>query len=250
MPLIKVVDFGIYTDIPTLEQVRQMYDDGVRGAIIGLCHGTSFNHKAGAQLDACASRLMVAGYSFVAYPGGYNPRVSVSQSKALIGDERWRKLKFLAIDLEHSVNAWGNPQDVMNEAISETIFNEKRAIIYSAKWAWDRFYPLARLPNEYGWFANYNDQETLVQPYPFGGITKWIGHQYKGSTLYKGLNVDLNVFDEEFFRGGVTTMPTPDDYLNAIKVTSEATSALAKKQKPPKAVSDALQYLTKLWYPS
>jgi len=247
MELIKAVDFGVYTGVPTLMQVDQMYNDGVRLAIIGLWHGTSKNPKAQAQLAVCRQRFHIAGYSFPSYVGGLSPEATIHVSRDIAGGY-WNDFKFLALDYEHTLDPrWGTIQDQIKAAVQACFDANMRPIIYTGAWAWEPFYgAVPSVQNIPLWYANYNNQQNVMPP-TFGGFKQAVGHQYAGSTTYFGLNVDLNVFDKEFVEMRGNDMASCNDYLRVITILNKAATAIAKQQKPDATTVAELKFLATLW---
>jgi hypothetical protein len=82
----------------------------------------------------------------------------------------------------------------------------KRTAIYSARWFWssigDPKWPWLRAYDI--WAADYDGDPFLGTTALFGpwSVTDVIGKQYRGSTDIGGVQVDLNVFAEGFFKEG------------------------------------------------
>ena len=186
--MIKAVDLSNWSAIPTPAQVQCLKDQGYSHAFVGSSFGSVWRQ----QIAALEKGGMVVGeYMFPEH---------VHDT-----DRDWW------LDIERSPGTTVTQQTVraaINDAVNKPkgIYSNRTAFVDCIGFDW-------RIKQEYEWLAcwdaNYGD---LPRPFiPFGGFTieDRIITQWAGSTNLCGLNVDLNVMEDE-------DMPLTEDDLNKI----------------------------------
>lgn len=173
----RAVDFANYSAIPTPDQVRCWIDQGYTKAIIGTSYprdngpnaNPRYTYIADQQIAVCeANGVDVEEYQFV---GRYRatPR-------------RW----WLDVELNETVGD-----------IRAAVLHGKPYGIYTRKGIWDTFdwNIVAEFPDLKLWDASYGNP--LADFRPYGGWTSRAMHQWHDSTTLCGINVDLNIVEQE-----------------------------------------------------
>lgn len=245
---IRGIDFGIFSRVPSAEEVDKLVADGYEVAVIGLYHGQTVNHKAAAQLQAFSGKMHLCGYLFHDYEDGLTDKDAVRTARNAAGTY-WDDLKWVALDYEHDISHPINTKVL--RALEEVRLRGQRPVIYTAFWAWTDF---MRNTVEFMdvplWYAQYNDIPILGTPNPgYGNFHKIIGHQYKGSTRIptvrgQTFNVDLNMFDKDFLLEKESTMaePTANQWLKAAGAFATAARFAAEKRRLPESLANLVRF--------
>lgn len=169
----RAVDFGNYTAIPTPDQVRCWIDAGYTRAIIGTSFSRrnadgSYTYVATDQIAVCeANGMDVEEYQFV---GHLRPTT-----------RRW----WLDVELGESI-----------DSIRAAVATGKPYGIYTRRGAWpDGWDIVSEFPDLKLWEAHYADPPPAFVP--FGGWTERAMVQWHDSIDLCGLNVDLNIIEED-----------------------------------------------------
>lgn len=167
-----------------------------------------------------------------------------------IGPE-FEHVSCIALDLELPLT---NPELYIQEALTYLWSFGKPIIIYSATWAYEKYFHGVQAGfNQYPlWYANYNGLIDIQRPYWAGHDV--IAHQFAGTTDLDGHDVDLNVFDSNWIAGlkeGSTTDMTPqqaEEMLTLLREIKDNTlwvkNAVAHDANPESPEWDNMYNLT------
>jgi hypothetical protein len=142
----------------------------------------------------------IAGY-FCAHDA--TPLETHFQAAKKSAGAEWNNLRFVAVDVEIDP---ASEQGVL-AACQRVVDEGKRVVLYTARWFWVgrmgdpqscATYPL--------WDAHYGVHPTLEAP-GYGGWSGKVGHQYQDTTDLEGVDVDINVFDDNFVNGVNENVP-------------------------------------------
>lgn len=152
------------------------------GTIAGAEHALKTWREAGG---------IIAAY-FVVHDG--NPaQHHFNQARANAGAE-WSRLSFVSVDVEIAPTT----AQTVRTACTLVEADGLRPIIYSRLGFWkDELGNTTQLQDVPLWDARFGIPPALGVP-GYGGFEKRTGHQHEENILLDGIDVDLNVFDEEF----------------------------------------------------
>lgn len=194
---LKGVDISLYSKGGPVseEEWTAIREAGYGVAVVGSHHGRDSNPYAAESLrNARQSGLITATY--VAINGSRPVGEHIDIGREMCGDE-WQYLSFCAVDVEID----GVTVDQVRDAVDRVVELGARPVIYTARWWWaGHFHDPSDLADVPLWTADYDGDDTLDLPLPYGGWSaeSVIGKQYAEGTLLAGVRVDLNVFREEF----------------------------------------------------
>ena len=209
---IKAIDYSGFstnwTAVPvaTFQKIREVSGPDMLLNIPGGWHGA---------VDYPQARLSIinareAGFTHHATYTALNTlpgKTSVEKAQAAVGNE-WDSLSFIGIDVELETTP-----GIIQEACETALAMGVRPVVYTAKWAWDKFMAdaidFATLPL---WNAFYDDDPDIdFIRFSFGGwaLDKLAGEQYTNTTTINGMGFDFNWFRDNF----VLNEPTEFDGL-------------------------------------
>src|SRR3990172_8029079 len=146
----------------------------------------------------------------------FTPETSLGEAQTALGD-MFDHIPVLETDLE--IQGTTVEQALAHYRLAESV--GKRSAFYSARWfgVYVDFYDLRLAGTKYH-SAKYDfdpDLDYLDEPYGIWGRGDLIGEQYQGSTQLEGVDVDLDVFDQDFFTEGGDNMPTIEEIEQAVR---------------------------------
>ncbi len=156
----------------------------------------------GAPLANAQRNLELAGNAgielaaYIALAGAGSGARHVDNGKAQVTDEMWKKLHFVAVDVELD----GIPNRAVQEAVDRVTEMGQRPVIYTSWNAWvnKQGNPTAfrSLPL---WNASWDARPAIDFRRTYGGWARSnvIGKQHTGDTQLDGVTVDLNTFDRD-----------------------------------------------------
>ena len=190
------------------------YDDGVRIGAQALWTGLQTPAPACDNLqDMRAAGVAPVGY--LSLSDAYYGAVNVDKGYAACPD-MWAAYLFVVIDIEMPLT---NPQAQIEEAIARVRALGQTPVIYTSWGAWSR-YVGSWTPDVPLWNALWdNDPDVDYPGLPFG-FTVLVGEQYRGGGDWRGVNVDLDVFDKRLLQQPPLPSPVPTPVSTPSTVTS------------------------------
>lgn len=235
----KAVDLSFDAPRVTPRWCADRVAEGYELLIVNLWTG---NARIPRAEDALRTWRLAGGLTaayFVAHDG-LRAADHFAEARVGVGDE-WDWLRFLAVDVEIADTS---PQTV-RQACDLVYVNGQRPVVYTSVSKWRELTGNdASLGDVPLWDASYGQTPGLAMQPQYGAWQRRVGHQYQNTTDVGGVQVDLNLFDEVFVRGGITTTPTPaQDWETAINVVRGWSNQMAQASKELADVADILTRL-------
>lgn len=197
----KGIDYSLFSTgnkpvpVATFQKIRKMLPPDMLLNIPGAWHGGSRHTAARQSLANGRDAGFIYSGTYTALntlPGSF----SIEWAQQVVGPTEWDKLSFIALDVELQTTP-----DIVYGAIETAKAMGVRPIIYSARWAWERFMANTREFAQYPlWNAFYDsDPDVDFLRNPFGGwqLSELVGEQYTNTTNIDGFGFDFNFFTDD-----------------------------------------------------
>ena len=206
------VSWDAYKITPAWCAVRQA--EGYRVLVVCLWSGS----KSPKGVEQALRYWREAGGITMGYyvPHSFRPPPLHLGSAMKAAGAEWKHLAALAIDVEDigSGDSMDRQWDILDlrASVSLVVRQGLRPILYTSRTQRNGLGESTRkfLSNFRLWDASHNIPPSLEKP-AYGDWFTRMGHQYQGTTLLDGVEVDLNLFDDRFFTSFDYTALYPEE---------------------------------------